>query len=187
MIAGSTPNLTDLLSRIREGDQSAKNQLVPLVYGELQNLASLAFARQPGGHTLQPTALVHEVWLKLGAGLERFSDRRHFLAVASRAMRQILADHARALRTQKRAHAKSAVTLHEEMDPSALADIDVVELDDALAKLSRLNPRHARVVELRLFGSLTIAEVAESLSVSRGTVKADWTTARAWLRQELAG
>lgn len=172
---------TRLLQAARAGDAASAERLAELVYGELHSMA-LAHAR-PGG-TLQPTALVHEVWLKLHGHLASLQDRRHFFAVASRAMRQVLANHARDARAQKRGDGRLAVTLEEGLGTDDAA-IDVVALDDSLAKLARLNERHARVVELRFLCSLSIAETAEALGVSSRTVESDWAVAQAWLRREL--
>lgn len=172
---------TRLLQAARAGDAKAANRLAELVYDELHALAQ-AHAL-PGG-TLQPTALVHEAWLKLHGNLASLQDRQHFFAVASRAMRQVLANHARAARAQKRGEGRLAVTLNERLGERDEA-LDAVALDDSLAKLAGLNERHARVVELRFLCSLSIQETAEALGLSHGTVENDWATAQAWLRREL--
>lgn len=178
--------VTRLLSQIREGDEKAGEQLVPLVYEELKELARIFFSAQPNHHTLQPTALVHEAWVKISPSLDRIEDRTHFLAVAARAMRQILADHARTVRSQKRYSGRKAITLIEDITPTPRKDIDLVLLDDLLVKLADLNRRHAKITELRLFGSLTIQETARVLDVSERTVVSDWKMARRWLRVQLA-
>lgn len=156
-----------------------------MVYDELR-----ALARQIGprgaAHTLQPTAIVHEAWLKLAPNLDEVNNRLHFFAVASMAMRQILADHARGARREKRGGAWNAVTLHEDMAQRGPLDADVCALDECLESLASLNARHARVVELRVFGGLTIAETALALGVSHTTVESDWSMARAWLWRNLA-
>ncbi len=183
-------DVTLLLKRIDEGDSEAAASLIPLVYGELKALAGFFFSSQPANHTLQPTALVHEAWIKIGAGggLGGVSNRRHFFALASRAMRQVLADHAKRLRREKRGGGKShrTVTFKDEITPDPASAIDVVAFDDALSTLQKLNERHAKVVELRLFGSLTLVEIGETLGVSKTTVVADWNMARAWFLRQLA-
>ena len=181
-----TNDVTQLLKRHGEGDADALDSLMGLVYEELHGLARHAFAGERNRqHTLQPTALGHEAWLKLGGGLEDVNSRRHFFALAARAMRQVLADHARSRGRVKRNAGARPVMLDDATDAAFEAD-DLVALDDSLRKLTELNARHARVVELRIFGSLTVLEVAEELGVSRSTVEADWTMARTWLRRELS-
>jgi len=159
--------------------------LQPLIYQELRGLARAAFASQNRNHTLQPTALVHEAWLKLQGSLDRVRDRRHFLALAATAMRQVLADHAKSQRRQRRGGGARSVTFHGGEVEDARA-FDLVAFDDALQSLARINERHARIVELRFLASLTIAETAAELGVSETTVASDWVMARAWLRRELA-
>lgn len=180
----ATPPVTELLERIRTGDAGAVDRLLPMVYDELRGLAGMVFDdRRTPGHTLQPTALVHEAWMKMVGGVDRLNDRRHFFAVAARAMRQVLADHARAAAAAKRGGGARPVTFMDGAVPGS--EIELADFHEALAQLERLNPRHARVVELRLLGGLTIEETADMLEVSRGTVDTDWSVARAWLRHEL--
>lgn len=178
--------VTIMLDRIATGDARAAEELLPLVYDELRAMAGSNMNRQAASHTLQPTALVHELYLKVTGAREGFANRAHFMAVAATAMRQILTDHARRKRAQKRGGDGHRV----DIDPGNLADpasaIDAVALDDALTKLAELDPRRHRVVELRFFGGLTVEEVADLLEVSRSTVEADWRSARAWLAVELA-
>lgn len=183
----STPpsQVTALLEAHSSGDQSALDQLLPLIYDELRGLARVAFARQGPNHTLQPTALAHEAWLKLAGGLDEVRGKRHFFAIAGRAMSQVLTDHARALAQAKREGRRHAVSL-QGVDTGALdQDYDLIALEDSLRRLGELNPRHARIVELRFLGGLSIAETAEELSISTGTVETDWAMARAWLSREL--
>lgn len=177
--------VTRLLERIRAGEDAARESLAALVYRELHDLARHQFAAQRGGHTLQPTALVHEAWLKMARNLEGVEGRRHFLALASRAMRQVLVDHARGLQRDKR-DGGLAVTLEDAEEPAGGRDFDALAFEDCLTRLSELNPRHARLVELRFLGRLTIEEAALELGVSHGTVENDWRMARAWLRTKLA-
>ncbi len=156
-------------------------------YSELRKLAAGAARRAGANHTLQPTALVNEAWLKLRNRLGDFRSHDHFLAVASLAMRQILSDHARAARAGKRACGKR-VSVYEAPDEGAdpaEVQLDLVALDESLTKLADLNERHARVVELRFLASLSIEQTARILGVSHWTVEKDWAMARAWLRKEL--
>ncbi len=179
--------ITRLLQGIRGGDVTATETLLPLVYAELGELAARLFSRERREHTLQPTALIHEAWLKLAGNLGGYDDRRHFYAVASQAMRQVLTDHARSLGRQKRGGRNRRVTLDGSVNPSNDENLDLVEFDDLLTRLSAMNARHGRIVELRVLGGLTIPEAAEVLGVSHTTVERDWFMARAWLRIKLDG
>jgi RNA polymerase sigma factor (TIGR02999 family) len=179
-------HLTAFYSSVEPDDRAAAEALAPTVYSELRALAGALFSDQPAGHTLQPTALVNEVYLKLGSTASgRWNDRHHFMALAARAMRQVLTDHARAKRALKRGGAAAQLTLVEDQTGGAGVEIDPIELDDTLNELARFNDRYARVVELRYLAGLTIDEVATVLSVSRRTVELDWRAARAWLRVHL--
>jgi RNA polymerase sigma factor (TIGR02999 family) len=177
--------ITRLLHEARAGKSEAVGALLPLVYDELQGLAQGYFSKERKGHTLQPTALIHEAWIKLAGELGRTDDRREFFACAARAMRQVLIDHARTARRDKRGSGARRVTLDGELVAGDAPAMDLVDLDDTLQRLAALNARHARMVELRLFGGLTIPETAETLGVSTATVERDWYTVRAWLRREL--
>jgi RNA polymerase sigma factor (TIGR02999 family) len=179
--------VTLLLEASEKGDKGASARLMEIVYGELRALAGSYARAQDKNHTLQPTALVHEAFLKLvTVPSEGWKDRAHFFAVAARAMRQVLMDHARAKRTQKRdAGAFERITLDGSVAPEAGRDLDLLALDDALQELAELDPRAHRVVELRYFGGLTVEEVAPILSVSVTTVESDWRSARAWLATRL--
>lgn len=185
MSAPDPHTITRLLNEAQAGEESAVSALMPLVYDELGSLASRLLASERVGHTLQPTALIHEAWMKLAGHLDGVDDRRHFYALASRAMRQVLTDHARALQTQKRGARRPRVTLDDHLGGETTGGLDLVELDDLLDQLTRANPRHGRVVELRVFGGLTLTEAAESLGVSGATVERDWFMAKAWLRTKL--
>ncbi|MEZ6243128.1 MAG: ECF-type sigma factor [Phycisphaerales bacterium] len=181
--------ITLLLSRSQRGDQSATDALLPLVYDELHALAQSYFRSQPAGHTLQPTALVHEACVRL-LGTEEgggWNDRAHFFAVAAAAMRQILVNHALAKRAQKRGGDRARVTLADSDVVAEPPAVDLLDLDEALRELQRQHERMARIVELRYFGGLTASETAEALGVSRSTVEADWRFARAWLLDRLGG
>ncbi|HEV8113156.1 MAG TPA: sigma-70 family RNA polymerase sigma factor [Planctomycetota bacterium] len=180
--------VTLLLARAGQGDADATARLLELVYAELRDLAGGYARGQRAGHTLQPTALVHEAFLKLVHGGEpAFGDRAHFLAVAATAMRQILTDHARARAAQKRGGAWEKVSLSDLRISAENDEIDLLALDDALAKLSAFDPRKHRVVELRFFGGLTVEEVARVLDLSTTTVESEWRAARAWLAVRLSG
>ena len=185
VIPSKPQTVTRLLGDIRAGEESAVHELFPLVYEELRVLARACFGGERSGHTLQPTAVINEAWLKLSGGVDQIEDRHHFFALASRAMRQVLTDHARASKRMKRGGGAHRVTLDEQLHGACSRSLDLIELDDTLERLASLNERHAKMVELRIFGGLTIPETAEALGVSHGTVERDWFTARAWLRREL--
>jgi RNA polymerase sigma factor (TIGR02999 family) len=177
-----------LLLAWSEGDREALDRLVPLVYGELRRLAQSYMRRERAGHTLQTTALIHEAFLRLiDAGQVRLESRTHFFAVASRLMRQILVDFARSRGYQKRGGGAEQVSLDEALVIGQPPDEDLVALDEALAALAEVDERKARVVELRFFGGLTEAEMAETLKVSPETVRRDWRLAKSWLLHKLSG
>ncbi len=177
--------LTRMLQGARGGDDGALEVLLGAVYAELGEVAARLFSKERKDHTLQPTALIHEAWMKLEAHIGGLEDRAHFFAVASQAMRQVLADHARGRLRQKRSGQHDRVALGGTFGALGAVEIDLVDLDDTLSRLSKLHPRHGRVVELRVLGGLTIAEVASALGVSDTTVERDWLMAKAWLRTEL--
>lgn len=178
----------EVLRQAAEGDRAALDQLFPLVYQELRLRAAGYLRDERSSHTLQPTALAHEAYLRLAGRRDYpWQSRAHFMAVAARAMRAILVDHARRRNAQKRGGGQTPIrsdTLVELEGGSAVAFDD---LDHALNDLARLSERQARVVELRYFGGLSIEETGEVLGVSPMTVKRDWATARAWLYRELSG
>jgi RNA polymerase sigma-70 factor, ECF subfamily len=177
---------TRTLVRARSGDASAAVDLMPIVYDELRALAARYLRNERAGHILQPTALVHEAFLRLfdDRYVQRL-DRVHFLALAAVAMRRILVEHARARAAGKRGGDAPHVTLDSGIVDLARPGIDLLTLEDALGRLAGLDERQARVVELRFFGGLSIEEVAEALGVSPRSVDADWALARAWLHREL--
>jgi RNA polymerase sigma factor (TIGR02999 family) len=185
----SPSQVTRFLRSLRDenADKSAvTEQLLALVYDELRQIAARIMSRERANHTLQPTALVHEVYLKLvDQKTVEWNDRAHFLGIAARAMRQILVDHARGKGAAKRGHGWQQVTLNEELTPVAQSEIELLDLDDALDKLSAQDERAARVAELRLFGGMTVKETAHVLGVSRRTVDDDWAMARLWLSREM--
>jgi RNA polymerase sigma factor (TIGR02999 family) len=185
MSAPAIGAVTELLQEWGRGDEAALEALVPLVYGELHRMAERRMRRERPSHTLQPTALVHEVYLRLvGQKRARFKNRAQFLAIAARAMRRILVDHARRRQAGKR-RLSAQVTLDEGAVAAPQDAVDVLALDEALRGLSAIDPRKGQVVELRLFGGLTIAETAEVLGVATSTVINDYRAARAWLRREM--
>jgi RNA polymerase sigma factor (TIGR02999 family) len=161
--------------------------MLPQVYDELHRLAEQYLSRERSGHTLQPTALVHEAYLKLveHGDSRDWQSKTHFQAVASRAMRQILVDHARRRASQKRGGDFVRITLASEL-PDTQADVDLLALDEAMTELERLDARKCRVVEMRFFGGLTAREAADLLDISPKTAEADWYFARAWLHKQLA-
>jgi RNA polymerase sigma factor (TIGR02999 family) len=180
------PEVTRLLAAWSAGDPTALEKVTELVYQELRRLAHRYMQGQPADHTLQTTALVHEAYLRLaGQDGSSFANRTHFLAVAAKAMRQILVDHARASLRQKRGAGVKAVALDEAALLSPEPMQEIVELDEALERLAALDARKAQVVELKYFGGLKQEEIAEVLKVSEVTVRRDWTFARAWLYAEL--
>jgi RNA polymerase sigma factor (TIGR02999 family) len=181
-------SVTQLLLEWTGGDRAALDRLMPLVYGELRRLAAGYLGRERRDHTLQPTALVHEAFLRL-VDQQRieWQGRAHFLALAATLMRQLLIDHARKHRAAKRGSGGPRLTLLEGDLAAEPRDVDLLDLDRALSALAALDSRQARVVELRYFGGMTIEETAEVLEVSPATVKLDWSLARAWLLRELLG
>lgn len=181
--------VTRLLREWSAGDRNALEKLLPLVYDELRRCAGAYLRRERAGHTLQPTALVHEAYLKLvGGETVEWKDRAHFFGVAARAMRQVLVDHARARNTVKRGEGQVLVALEAAGDATTHPrNLDLLDLDRALSRLARLDERQSRLVELRLFAGLTIEESAEVLNVSHATVSREWKHAEAWLQREIAG
>jgi len=182
----SSHHITQLLRAWGEGDQSALEQLTPLVYEELRRLARRHMSRENEGHTLQATALIHEVYLRLvDFQSVQWQDRAHFFAVCARLMRRILIDFARAHDSLKRGGNDRKVTLEEGLVVSADAPAQLMDLEEALTKLAAEDPRKSSVVELRFFGGLTVKETAEVLKISPDTVMRDWSMARAWLLREM--
>jgi RNA polymerase sigma factor (TIGR02999 family) len=179
-------NVTLLLSAWADGDEGALRELMPLVYHELRRIAQHHMSGQPPGHTLQPTALIHEAFVKLiGGGEKNFQNRTHFFAVASMAMRQVLVNHANARLTRKRGGGAVNVSIDDGEAAVQREATNVLALDDALKTLHFMDPRKSRVVELRYFGGLSIEETSEALGISTVTVTRDWQAARAWLAREL--
>lgn len=180
--------VTELLARWGQGDLAARDMLMPIVYDELRRVAGRCLASQRPDHTLQPTALVHEAYLRLtkqdGAS---WQNRMHFFAVASRMMRQILVDHARRQAAAKRGGNALTVELTDAAAPEKGTPLDLIALDDALERLAALDPRQSQIVELRFFGGLSIEETSKVVNISPATAKREWATARIWLYRTMSG
>jgi len=182
----SKNEVTQLLLDWSAGDEQALEQLIPIVVEDLRRRAAGYLRRERRGHTLQPTALVNEVYLRLvDQRRVQWRNRAHFFGVAAQLMRRILVDHARAHRAAKRGGWVEKVALDEAIDALVERDIDLIALDEALCRLAGLHQRRGRVVELRFFAGLTLDETAEVLGVTRATVSRDWRGAKAWLAREL--
>lgn len=187
MVDQNSKDVTQLLDAWSDGDGEASDELMPLVYEELHRMAKRYMHSQPSGQTLQTTALIHEAYLKLAEGREkRFANREHFFAVAARAMRHILVDHARARHAGKRGGDAHKISLDDAIIVTGERLDEVIALDDALLQLEKEDPRKSRVVELRYFGGLSIEETAGVLQISPETVQRDWKFARSWLLRELS-
>jgi len=180
-----TVDITRQLQSAQSGDAQALNALLPLVYEELRRIARRQLDAEAPGHTLQPTALVHEAYMRLlGQHSVDWRDRSYFFSLAASMMRRILVNHARDRQAQKRGAGATRVTLSE-LDEVAGDMLDLVGLDDALDALAQLDARQAKVVELKFFGGLEASQIAQLLAVSEGTVRRDWSLARMWLGREL--
>ncbi len=187
METNQSKEVTVFLKAWSSGDREAADRLMMLVYKELRKLAASYLQRQRSNHTLQPTALVHEAYMKLIDTSEiNWQDRAHFFAVAAQTMRNILVDHARAVAADKRGGGAHKIALDEAISFSNESqDIDLIALDEALQKLAQQDEQQSRIVELRFFGGLTVEETAEVLKISPATVKREWATARAWLFRQM--
>ena len=171
-----------------DADRQSLDSLLPIVYQELRRLAASYLRREKPGQTLQPTALVHEAYLRLMKDRpDRWQNRAHFCAIAAHSMRQILIERARARGALKRGGAQPRVTLDEGLVAGGQRSFDLLALDEALERLAQFDPEQARLVELRFFGGLTVEETADALNISPATVKRHWAAARAWLARELEG
>jgi RNA polymerase sigma-70 factor, ECF subfamily len=178
-------DVTRLLNALGAHDAAVPGVL-PLVYDELRRLAGHYLRRERHDHTLQPTALVHEAYMRLAAqDRVRWRNRAHFVGVAAQLMRRVLVDHARANQAAKRGGGDTRVPVDESSASSPEMSVDVFALDQALTRLATVDPRQARIVELRYFGGLTVEEVAELLEISPATIKREWQMARAWIHREL--
>jgi RNA polymerase sigma factor (TIGR02999 family) len=184
----SPAEVTQLLQQWTEGRSDALDRLLPEVYAELKRLAGGYLRRERPDHTLQPTALVHEAFVKLvDQRAVRWQNRAHFFGIAARVMRRILVDHARAHRAGKRGAGAQRLPLDEALAVAAERHVDLLALDEALTRLAAIDPQQSRIVELRFFGGLTMEETAEVLGISPATVGRDWVVAKAWLHATLEG
>ncbi len=187
MIRRDSQQITRLLVQWSGGDQRALDDLMPIVYDELRRMAKAYIRGQDSGHTMQTTELIHEAYLKLaGNDQKEWQNRSHFFGVASRAMRHILVDYARAKQSQRRGGQQRRITLAENAFASNERSDEIVALDDALSRLAELDERKCRIVEMKFFGGLNFAEIAEVLKVSVITAKRDWSFAKNWLLKEVS-
>jgi RNA polymerase sigma-70 factor (ECF subfamily) len=181
-----SPQVTALLRAWSSGDEQALDQLIPLVYDELRRVARRQMADERASHTLQTTALIHEVYVRLvDVSAASVKDRAHFFAICARLMRNVLVDFARSRQYQKRGGGAQHVPLDEALVMGSMADPDLVALDDALERLAAFDARKSQVVEMRFFGGMTVEETAEALGVSVDTVMRDWKLAKVWLLRAL--
>jgi RNA polymerase sigma-70 factor, ECF subfamily len=187
----ASADVTLLLREWQDGNRSALDRLIPLVYTELHALASRYMSREPHGHALQTTALINEAYMKLaGQRHVDWQNRAHFFGIAAQVMRRILVDHARHERRAKRGGDATQISIEDMELPSSqppIAVVDALALDAVLTRLESLDPDQGRIVELRFFGGLTTEETAAVMKVSTGTIKREWAVAKAWLYRELAG
>ena len=182
----SSSETTRILTSVSQGDHSEVDELMAVVYDELRALAERFLKRESRNHTLRPTALVHEAFLKLVRQKDcDWKGRSHFFAVGATMMRRILVDHAKTRGRKKRGGECHRIELKDELTISNRRDADVLAVDEALQELARLNPQQARIVELRFFAGMTVAEMATALGLSKRTVEREWSATRAWLRREL--
>jgi len=185
---GATGRVTRILRRMQEGDAAAQEELLPLLYDELRSLARAHMRRERRGHTLQPTALTHEAYLRIvGSPAAGWNDRTHFLAAASRVMRRILVEHARARLRKKRGGGRARVALEHAPGVAPPPVVDYIALEEALQRLEAVDARKVRVVELLYFGGLTAEEASTLLGVSSRTAERDWAYARLWLLRAMTG
>jgi RNA polymerase sigma factor (TIGR02999 family) len=182
----SERDITQWLTAAQGGDTSALESLLPLVYEELHRQAVRAFRRERAGHTLQPTALVNEVYLRLlDQDAAKWQNRAQFLGIAAQMMRRILVSHARARHAAKRGGGETRITLQEELASAPQRDVNLLAVDDALNRLEAIDPEKSRIVELRFFSGLSVEETAEAMGVSPRTIDRQWQTAKAWLHREI--
>jgi RNA polymerase sigma factor (TIGR02999 family) len=178
--------VTQLLLELKRGNKEAEGRLIPMVYKELRRIAGSHLRREATNHSLQPTSLVHEAYLRLIEIKEiDWQGRSHFFAVSATIMRRILVDHARATHARKRGNGWDAISLNEAILPAPERAPEILDLDEALKKLAKLDERQARIVEMRFFAGMSEEEIGETLGISARTVKRDWRIAKAWLFKEL--
>lgn len=190
-------DVTLLLEQIRGGNEQARARLLNVVYDELRGAAAGLFVHERGNHTLQPTALVHEAWMRLAGHFDSIESRRHFFVIASRAMRRVLIDHARAARREKRGNGQRTISLGGPDDwqdaatdsgqQSLAMHLDLIDLDQKLTELGEANERLLRITEMRLLGTMTVQEIADELQMPKRSVEREWTFALAWLRSRFSG
>jgi RNA polymerase sigma-70 factor, ECF subfamily len=186
LMSADSTEINLLLDQCRDGHIEGFEKLMALVYDDLRKLAYWQLQSERPDHTLQPTALVHEVYLKLAAqNPVEWQNKAHFFALAAQIMRHILVDYARTRRREKRGGAQTKIALEDALNLSGASDNELIALDEALNALAEIDPRKSLIVELRYFGGLSIEETAESLGVSTTTVRREWTVAKAWLRREM--
>jgi len=182
----ASKDVTHLLEELRDGNEDAVARLVPLLYSELRRMAASYLSRERRDHTLQPTAVVHEAYLRLVDQKNvHWQNRQHFFGVAAQAMRRVLVDHARSHQSLKRGGAQGKVPLESAMVCATDRSAELVAIDEALSRLATFDPQQARIIELRFFGGLTVEETAQVLGISPATVKRGWNVAKAWLTREL--
>ncbi|TWU44187.1 RNA polymerase sigma factor [Novipirellula aureliae] len=181
-------DVTETLAQVAGGDHEAADRLLPLVYDQLHRLAGSMLNHESAGNSLQPTALVHETYLRMADQTRvDWHGKTHFFAIGAKMMRRILVDHARGKKRHKRGGDMPRIPLADDLCVTNRNDEDVLAIEEALEKLAKLDPRQAKIVELRFYGGLEVAEVAEVLGVSKRTVESEWTMIKAWMRRELSG
>lgn len=187
-MAQAPQNVTQLLVEGSKGNKEALDQLLPIVYDELRRQAARYLRQELPGHTLQTTALIHEAYIRLiDQRNVQWQNRAQFFGIAAQLMRRILVDHARTKKRVKRGGSNLRVSLNEALAVTKGSEVDLIALDQALDKLAEIDPQQSRVVELRFFSGLSVAETAEVLDISPATVKRDWSVAKAWLYREISG
>ncbi|HXD34806.1 MAG TPA: sigma-70 family RNA polymerase sigma factor [Pyrinomonadaceae bacterium] len=186
MLEDAQSSVTQMLVDVSNGKRDSLDQLLPAVYDELRRLADAFMRKERGSHTLQPTALVHEAYLRLIDQREvDWQNRAHFFSIAAETMRRILVNHAHSHNAEKRGGAATRLSIDEVVSMPGTQEVDVVLLDDALKRLAEFDPEQAKIVELRFFGGLTVKEVAEVTASSTATVEREWRTAKAWLQNQI--
>ncbi len=178
-------NFTLLLERHQRGEENLRDQLLGVIYSELRKVAARYMSNEKSGHTLQPTAVVHEAWMRFATNDAIAKNKAHFLALAAQVMKDVLIDHARKRDAAKRGGSQSRLTFDDSMEAAQGGPDELIELCDCIEKLRHIDKRQAQLVELRIFGGLSFEEAAEALAISLATAKRDWLLARAWLYREL--
>jgi|SRR5215471_12446522 len=185
-MTGTSKDVTQLLEELRGGNEDAVAKLISLLYGELRRMAAAYLSRERRDHTLQPTAVVHEAYLRLVDQRNvQWQNRKHFFGVAAQVMRRVLVDHARSHQSLKRGGAHGKISLESAMVSATDRGAELIAVDEVLTRLAAFDPQQARIIELRFFGGLTVEETAQVLGISPATVKRDWNVAKAWLTREI--